>query len=144
MSLPGGATLTGPTKSARYGMAHENYGRAAGPIPAEIGEPEVGRQGLAATEGGQRRFETRRRVEPTAGGRPGGERSAQHRFLCGTGGIVKGETVFSPFTRSPAKDYPFLPNQRERKIPPHPNPLPKGEGTARQTLLLRQIRPNAT
>ena len=94
----------------RYDIVPEIYGRAAGPIPAEIGEPEVGRQGLAATEGGQRRFETRRRVEPTAGGRPGGERSAQHRFLCGTGGIVKGETVFSPFTRSPAKDYPFLPN----------------------------------
>ena len=37
-------------------MASENYGRAAEPIPAEIGEPEVG---LAATEGGQRRFETR-------------------------------------------------------------------------------------
>lgn len=39
-------------------MAPETYGRAAGPIPAEIGEPEVGRQGLAAMEGGQRRFET--------------------------------------------------------------------------------------
>ena len=35
--------LTGPTESVRYGMAPENYGRAAGPIPAEIGEPEVGR-----------------------------------------------------------------------------------------------------
>lgn len=39
-------------------MAPETYGRAAGPIPAEIGEPEVGRQGLAAMDGGQRRFET--------------------------------------------------------------------------------------
>ncbi|SBN22959.1 conserved hypothetical protein [Klebsiella variicola] len=86
MSLPGGAALTRPTESARYGMAPENYGLAAGPIPAEIGEPEVGRQGLAATEGGQRRFE-----------------------------------------------------QRERKIPPHPNPtpLPQGEGTVLQSLWRR-------
>ncbi|MEC4449690.1 hypothetical protein, partial [Klebsiella pneumoniae] len=35
--------LTGPTESVRYGIAPEIYGRAAGPIPAEIGEPEVGR-----------------------------------------------------------------------------------------------------
>ncbi len=35
--------LTGPTESVRYGMAPEIYGRAAGLIPAEISEPEVGR-----------------------------------------------------------------------------------------------------
>ncbi len=43
MSLPGGAALTGPTESVRYGVAPEIYGRAAGLIPAEIGEPKVGR-----------------------------------------------------------------------------------------------------
>ncbi len=35
--------LTGPTESVRYGVAPEIYGRAAGLIPAEIGEPKVGR-----------------------------------------------------------------------------------------------------
>ncbi|MDO2422467.1 hypothetical protein Q2406_09105 [Klebsiella pneumoniae] len=37
------SALTGPTESVRYGVAPEIYGRAAGLIPAEIGEPKVGR-----------------------------------------------------------------------------------------------------
>jgi len=55
--------------------------------PAEIGEPETGWQGLDAMDGGQRRNETGRRVEPTAGRRSGGERSAKHRFHGGPRGL---------------------------------------------------------
>jgi len=40
-------------------------------VPAETGEPETGWQGLDAREGGQRRNETRCRVEPAVG-QPGG------------------------------------------------------------------------
>ena len=58
--------------------------------PLEIGEPENGRQGQDAMDGGLRRTETGRRVSPCRRLEFVGERSAKHRFPRGAAGIVKG------------------------------------------------------
>ena len=70
--------------------------------PLEIGEPENGRQGQSAMDGGLRRTETGRRVSPCRRLEFGGERSAKHRFPCGAAGIAKGGAVapLCPFTDS--------------------------------------------
>ena len=77
--------------------------------PLEIGEPEKGRQGQAARDGGLRRTETGRRVSPCRRLEFAGERSAKHRFHRGAAGIVKGGAA-SPLARSLGKLFHFLPN----------------------------------
>ena len=79
--------------------------------PLEIGEPENGRQGQAARDGGLRRTETLRRVEPCRRLEFAGERSAKHRFRRGAAGIAKGGGA-PPLARSLIQLFHVLPNIR--------------------------------
>ena len=77
----------------------------------EIGEPEKGRQGQSARDGGLRRTETLRRVEPCRRLEFAGERSAKHRFRCGAAGIAKGGAA-PPLARSRMQLFHVLPNTK--------------------------------
>ena len=79
--------------------------------PLEIGEPENGRQGQSARDGGLRRTETGGRVEPCRRLEFAGERSAKHRFRRGAAGIAKGGAA-PPLARSRVQMFHILQNTR--------------------------------